>query len=836
MASGSTTEQPINTPLCSKTKGRPPRKTLPDLFQTSLSPLTAMALSMLAGVCLAAWSNLPGPGIFFWIPLFVLFTWLLKTAGQKGSVPVIWLCLFSFLLGGGLFLTQHIKKQPKNHIAKNLACGSHLLTGRVVKAPEAASRGHRILLEASSYQNKKVTGLIRLSLPPRIEPPLVGQMISARLKLWPITSFANPGSFDYQAHMAEKGILVRGYAGKRSEFTLLGKPAHSDPLLRLESLRQKVGRLFDGLPAGDAREIMRALVLGQKSGLSTKTKQDFSRTGTAHMLAISGLHMGMVWGFFFLLFRLGLPLVPGLALKVPAPKPAALAALLPCIFYAFLAGASTPTLRSLLMAACLVTGLCLNRPYTPQSALALAGILIMAIWPQAPFSTSFQLSFIAVALIILSAARFLSGTKPHTLRQWCKEAFKSWLFLSCLVGLGLMPLIMYRFHLVSFLFLPANLFVYPLLGMFTLPLALSGAWLGLLAPQAGLFLLELGLWPCQLALDWVHTLSGVPGAVQFVAGPAPGAVVLFYIAVFSFLIFKTRLALWTTGTALLLALFLWPVMPLDKLNKGELEAWVLDVGQGSSAVIRLPQGQVLVVDSGGWPGSDFDFGRNVVGPFLWSQGIDQVYALICSHRHVDHYQGLAFLANCFEPKEIWTNGAPANRDAYGDLLLYARKQGIPLRTAGSLPRSQYLGGARLQILWPPAGPLPKNLDQNNRSICLGLGLGDCWLWLPGDIGPKVERVIASQVPKDYNHILVAPHHGAKNSCTVKLLKKMKPKAVIFSAGCGNKFGMPNPRAISRAQRHEAKILTTIAHGAIGLKTGGLKWRISQHLKQIRPCP
>jgi competence protein ComEC len=830
------TENKLDASVALKSSNQPPKKFLSNFTQTRLPGLTLAAIFMLGGICTAALVNSPEPGTIFWPLISGLLAVLIKKSADKGSAPLIWLCIFSFLVGSGLFLIKKHETPPKNHIAVNLVCGAEHLLARVVKAPEASLRGHRVLVEALSYQGKKVTGLVRLSLPQKIDPPLVGQMISARLKLWPITSFANPGCFDYQAHMAEKGVLVRGYVGKRSGFKPLGQPQCSEPLLRMESLRQKTGRLFDQLPENEAREIMRALVLGQKGGISSKTKLAFSRTGTAHMLAISGLHMGMVWGFFFLVFRLLLPLVPGLALRVPAPKPAALAALLPCIFYTFLAGASTPTLRSLLMAACLMASLFLNRPYTPKTALALAAILIMTFWPSAPLSTSFQLSFTAVALIVLAADRFLPAQRPHSLWQWFITAFKSWLFLSCLVGIGLMPLIMHTFHLVSFLFLPANFFVYPLLGLTTLPLALSGAWLGLLAPKAGLFLLELGLGPSQLALDWIHGLSELPGATWCMAGPVASAVLLFYVALFSFLISKTRFGFCIGGVTLLAACVLWFFLPITNSNPGKIKAWVLDVGQGSSTVIRLPQGQVLVVDSGGWPGSDFDFGRNVVGPFLWSKGLNRIHTLICSHRHFDHYQGLFFLAKWFNPKQIWTNGAPANHDAYGDLLRYAREKGIKVCKAGSLARRQNLGKAQVRILWPPAGPLPKGLDQNNRSICLGLGLGNCWLWLPGDIGPKVEKIITSLMPKNHKHILVAPHHGAKDSCTESLLKEIKPKAVIFSAGCGNRFGMPNPKAIARVKKRQIKIFTTIANGAVSLETNGIKWRISSHLKQARPCP
>jgi competence protein ComEC len=269
---------------------------------------------------------------------------------------------------------------------------------------------------------------------------------------------------------------------------------------------------------------------------------------------------------------------------------------------------------------------------------------------------------------------------------------------------------------------------------------------------------------------------------------------------------------------------------------GRLTVWVVDVGQGSATVARLPQGQVLVVDGGGWAGEDFDFGKNVMAPFLWSQGIKRVDILIASHRHPDHTGGLAFLARWFKPRQVWTNGAPPDRGPFGRLLETARECGVEVCRPLDIPRRWEWGGARLRLVWPPVGGFPPGLNENDRSLWLGLGLGKCWLWLPGDAGPAVERQVASTLSSAGHMVLVAAHHGGKGSCTRSLLKSLKPDIAVFSAGCGNRFGLPRPEVTSRVKEQGARILRTALNGCVKLMTDGRAWNLSTHLAQSRNCP
>jgi competence protein ComEC len=243
---------------------------------------------------------------------------------------------------------------------------------------------------------------------------------------------------------------------------------------------------------------------------------------------------------------------------------------------------------------------------------------------------------------------------------------------------------------------------------------------------------------------------------------------------------------------------------------------------------------VVVVDGGGWPTSSFDFGQRVVAPFLWSRGVERLAVVAASHAHPDHAGGLPFLARWFAPGRVWTNGEPPQGGPYGRLLAQARRAGVPVEGPEAISRLVELDGARLFLVWPrPGRPLPAG--ENDRSLWLGLGLGQSWLWLPGDAGPAVERRAAAWLPPG-RHALVAAHHGGKGSCSRELLARLAPEVVVFSCGCANRYGFPRPEVLSRVRASGAAVFSTARHGCLTLTTAGQGWRVRPYLASPRSCP
>ncbi len=796
-----------------------------------LHPLIPPLLALLAGIAAARLWPLPWAWCLAGAGLAAL---LLVAQGWRRGRFATWLLVICFLLlGAGRYGQVASRPLPACHVRHQADGRPHQVEAVVVSAPEPGRWGRRVVLEALALDGRSACGRVRLALPRRTTPPPPGSRLRLLVRLKPFVSFANPACFDYAGFMAAKGLYVRAYAGRRSGLELL-PGRERGPRVWLEGLRSRLGRVLERLKPGPGRGLVRALLLGQRGELPSRVREAFGGTGTAHLLAISGLHLGLVWGLAYLVLRYGLGLVPGLALRHALPKLAALGALVPCAAYAALAGGSTPTLRALVMAAALVAALWFDRPYRPAGGLALAGLGICLVWPRAPFTLSFQLSFTAVAVILLAAAPLARRLRGHGPAGRVLGGVLGWLALSAMVGAALWPLSVRAFHQLPLLSLPANALLIPLVAFLALPLGLLGAGVGLLWPDGGLALLELARLPAGYAVELARWLAGLPGAVRYVAGPDEVTVGLLYACALAWLALRGRWRLVLGGgltLAVLVALLLGMRPPSPD---GRLTAWVLDVGQGLSVVLRLPRGQVLVVDGGGLPGGGLDTGRQVVAPFLWHQGFSRLRLLVSSHPDHDHAGGLPFLARWFRPRAIWTNGEPPRPGAYGRLLAVARRRGIPVLTPASLPAEQELGGARLRLVWPrPDGPRPRR--RNDRGLWLGVGLGRAWLWLPADVGPRVERRVAPLLPAAGEQVLVAPHHGGKDSCTPELLARLRPRLVVISAGCFNHLGLPRASTLERLAAFGVPVAATACRGCLRLSTAGRRWRIEPHLPIPRRC-
>lgn len=797
-------------------------------------PLVIPAVALVGGIVLCNWLG-PWPGRLLLalaaLPLLAVL-WL----GLRGRGLSPWLLALACLLAGaGLFSLGQSAPLPSDHIARLADGKQHQLTALALAPAEPTSRGFRLEAEALSLNGQPVSGKLRLSLAGGTQPPPAGSRFRARVSLRPVVGLANPGGFDYAEHLAGQGIHATAYAGKRAGLKVLEHRATSGPRAWLMAARQRLADELSALPPSQGRALLRALILGQRGGLSGQTREAFGATGTAHLIAISGLHIGLVWGLAYLLLRWGLAAWPGLALRWPVIKLAAGGALIPAAAYAALAGAGTPTLRALIMIACLVAALWAGRPYRPAGGLALAALVIGLIWPAAPLTLSFQMSFVAVAAILLAAgplARWLRGLAPG---PRILGAVLGWLGLSGAVGLAVWPLAVLSFHQLPVLSLPANALLIPLVAMLTLPLALIAAGVGLVWGAGGEALLALAAWPATGAVELVAWLAALPGATRYLAGPGPLSVALLYAGALAALLLP-RAWRWGLGGALGLAgLLLWLGAGGPPPPDGQLRAWVLDVGAGSATVLRLPRGQVVVVDGGGWPGSDFDFGRQVVAPFLWGQGFERLDILACSHRDQDHAGGLPFLLRWFAPRELWTNGAAPQGGSYGKLLALARERGVPVRGPGEIARVREIGGAELRLLWPRPGQDAATLPSNDRSLWLGLGLGTAWLWLPGDNGPRVERAVASGISPGGQQIILAPHHGAKTSLTPELLARLAPRGVLFSSACWGRWPSPHRAALERARSAGATVYGTNWQGCLSLATSGGPWQVEPFLASPRRC-
>jgi competence protein ComEC len=465
------------------------------------------------------------------------------------------------------------------------------------------------------------TGLVRLSWYREAPPLRVGERWRLSVRLKPPHGFANPGGFDYERWLFQEGIRATGHVLARHEQVLLdpGRGAYQIDRWR-QRLRDHIDRVLAG---GEGSALIQALVLGERSGIAPAQWEALTRTGTNHLIAISGLHVGLVAGFVFLLVRRAWAASARLALALAAPRAAAAAAFLAALTYSALAGFAVSTQRALIMLAVVLLALGWARTLRPAAgiSLALGGVLLLD--PQAVLAVGFWLSFGAVAVLLYALGQRVAGGGWWT--RWGKAQWA--------VGLGLLPLLFLTFGRGSLIAPLVNLVAVPVFSLVLLPAVMVAAVLSLV-PGLGLplvlmaRLLEWSMQGLETLADWSWAAASLSGRPGWVWAAAFGGTVL--------LLAPRGLPGRWTGLALLLPLALVrPPVPAS----GEAELTLLDVGQGLAAVVRTRH-HVLVYDTGPAFPSGFNTGAAVLLPFLQEIGVRRIDTLVLSHGDRDHVGGL----------------------------------------------------------------------------------------------------------------------------------------------------------------------------------------------------
>lgn len=627
-----------------------------------------------------------------------------------------------------------------------------------------------------------VTGLVRLSWYRCDQVLAAGERWRLPVRLKPPHGYADPGGFDAERWLFEQGIVATGHLRGGAEARRLDPGPGPYALTRW---RQAIaGHLARVL--GDHRELalVQALTIGETSGFERQDWEALTRTGTSHLVAISGLNVGMIAGVVMLLVRCSWSRGARLCLLLAAPRAAAVAGILAAIAYAGLAGFSVSTQRALVMLAVVLAALYWQRALQPYHALLVALTGVLLVDPGSVLAFGFWLSFVAVAVLLFNLGQRLPS---HDL--WTKWGRAQWA-----VTVGLLPLLFFLFGWVSTISPLVNLLAVPLFGLL-LPLVLI----------AGLLSLVPGLaWPLRFTAD---LLGWCMDALARVAA-APWAVTDLPVQ---------PLWVWTLsalGCALLLAprglpgrwsglVLLLPLVFHRPPGPGPGEVWfsLLDVGQGLAAVARTQEG-TLVFDTGPSFSGGFDTGSQVVAPFLASQGIGRIERLVLSHADRDHAGGAAGLLRRIRVERI-LGGEPGELDL----------PGIEPCLAGD---GWVWSGVSFRFLHPQR----MGEEGNDASCVLRIATAGGAILLTGDAGTQVERALVARDGAGLrSDILVAGHHGSATSSSPEFLRAVAPRWVLYSSGYANRFGLPAPAVRERVAALGIRTRNTATDGAILVRLG-----------------
>ncbi len=608
-----------------------------------------------------------------------------------------------------------------------------------------------------------------------------GQIWQLRVKLKPIRGLANPTENHLQAwvlvnHIAATGYVIKSYRTNK----LLARSFWLAPVscIRYDVL-QRVDKILDGQPM---LRFIRALTLGDKEGITTQDWAVLQRTGTSHLIAISGLHIGLVAGVVFFLMKWLLRLFPSLFLRIPLQPLAALFSLFAAFIYSALAGFALPTQRALIMLMVFYVVIFARRVVPPWHGYCLALLLVLLVNPAAVLSASFWLSFSAVAIILYAVIGY--PRKDNRVVETVR--------LQLIISLGLLPLTIAFFSKASLIAPLVNLLAIPWVTFLVVPVSLLASLLAPISTFAAGKLFYLAAFDMR-GIWWVLSKAASLSIASFSFHFGSGLALVF--AVLAVLLLLAPRGFPYKYCAVLL--FLPSVLPAKQtLPAGSLKLTVLDVGQGLAVVVQTRH-HALLYDAGEAKPGSFDMGRAVVAPFLQQSGIGHLDKMIISHGDNDHAGGAPAILKRFSVKELLTSSPemfPAVSVAYCH--------------AGQTWR---WGGVRFQML----APFKTFKQRNNLSCVLRILVGDQQILLPGDIEKPMElRLVKRSRQQLAATILVAPHHGSKSSSTWPFLLAVQPRWAVFSAGYHNRFHFPASSVVTRYQKLGTKLYNTAIDGAV----------------------
>lgn len=676
------------------------------------------------------------------------------------------------------------------------------IEGRVADLPVPHERGVRFIfdVERSHHDHRSVAIPRRLQLSFYGSAPtlFVGDRWRLTVRLRRPHGFQNPGGFDYEAHLLQQRIRASGYVREAPAATRLAGLRDSGEWLlpyRLNRFRQELSERIQYLLAGHPFTAMvTAFANGDDDAIAEAHWEVLNRTGTGHLVAISGMNIGLVAGIAYFLLR-GLWSLPAwTVLWLPAPRVAAIGALVAACGYAALAGFAIPTQRALVMLAAALGGLLLGRRTAPSVLLALALLAVLLVDPLAVLAAGFWLSFLAVAVIL-----YVIGSVDG--RGWLAR-IRAWGWMQWAVALGLLPILLYLFQQVSVSGPVANLIAIPVVEIVVIPATLAGVVASLTLPDG------LAAWPLMLAAEALELLWPVlellarwPGALWSQHAPPLWTLAAAMLGVAMLLLPRAYPAR-ALGVIYLLPLFLTrPAAPAV----GELWLTLLDVGQGLAVAVRTAS-HTLVYDTGARFSARFDAGRAVVVPYLRHAGVRQVDTLIVSHGDNDHIGGAASLRAMLPVDRVLSS--------------------VPERLADAEPchagQNWEWDGVHFEMLHPSSD---SPLTGNDRSCVLRVISAHGRVLLPGDIAARAERHLlskhAAQLPAE---LLVVPHHGSKSSSTESFLDEVRPRLALLAIGYRNRYRHPHPQVVERYRQRAIPLIDSATAGAAEIRfdAGGIE--------------
>jgi len=719
-------------------------------------------------------SSLPDPWTFVLLVLaFGLFAYFKLRLLAAFVLGIFWALAFA-----GIRLNESLPTATERQAA--------IIEGVIHSIPQPGDHGFRF-----DFDLQKTIEPANLVLPSRVRLSWYNHQISVRagerwqlrVKLKPPHGMLNPGGLDHEQWLFAQGIRAVGYVTESPDNRRLN--AVDNPYSFRVWRQELYDRLSTTLNGSPLAGIVKALTMGADDEITPEQWDVLRRTGTAHLVAISGSHIGLVAGFVFFLVR---RICAGLGvMRWSPPSIAAVSAFTAALFYSALADFAIPTQRALIMIAIVMGAVIRQRHLNSFHVLVISMLAVVLYDPLAVLAPGFWLSFIAVALILF-AISYRRGTSSG----WRAMARVNWA-----TSVGLSPLLLLFFQQVSLISPIANLFAVPAIGLLLIPVCLTGALLLPILPFAGEGLLTLASRLLEWIWPFLQWLSELPMAQWTHAEPPFWTIPL---ALGGFVLLLSPKGIPARWLGLVLVIPAVSAHP-DRLPEAGFRLTLLDVGQGLGAVVETRE-HLMIFDTGARFGSRFDIGSAVIEPYLRHRGIENINALIVSHGDNDHIGGAPALIKRFRIEQIYTS-VPEKLPEF--------------RTANCIAGQLWeWDGVKFEML----APIEKSEHENDNSCVLKVtGPGGSVL-LTGDIEKAAERVLVSRYGDGLaSDILVVPHHGSNTSSSRDFLAAANPRYALIPAGYLNRYGFPHRAVLQRYRDANISVFNTAETGALAVLVG-----------------
>ncbi len=693
---------------------------------------------------------------------------LIILAGSRCFHVLIGILLGMVLLGASFAAWED------DQLSLSLEGDSLVVTCTVAGFPVESASGSRF--DARCISSVPLPRRIRLSWfnpPVQLRP---GDRWQFEVRLRRAAGLMNPGGFDAEKAAAITGIGATGYIVDGIRNRLLESGDGFIERLRMHAL----SRIQESLPWRDSAAVITALGIGSRHAMTDAQWQRYAASGTTHLVAISGLHIGLAALIGAVLTRV---VAGSLRLKLNHRRLAMMVAFVTAVFYTALSGFGIPAQRACLMLLVVMTAWATARETNGFHVLAVAGMIVLSLDPLSAYSAGFALSFLAVATLIWIAIR-RSLTPPATLPALVMHRAGQLVFVQSGLFVMLLWVTAAHFGSVSLTAPLLNLVAVPLFSALTVPTTL----LSLLAPFGDSIALPIAAW----SVEWLDAMASRAGKAM----PVSMSNSVSFAA-------ATGVAAWIIlprgfpGRGVALACLLPLLFPVaDRTGDGCVRTTFLDVGQGTAVLVETKRHRLLY-DTG----PAFRGGRSAADstilPYLAASGIDSIDRLVVSHADLDHSGGLTALK-----KSLAISSILAGEALDGDDWTYCHGD-----------QAWVWDGVRFEVLLPV---VVGEASGNDASCVLRVSLGEQVALLTGDIEANAERELLKRHRTPVS-LLSVPHHGSRTSSTPTLVATLSPSFAVISAGYRNRWKLPDPAIVQRWEDQGTVVLNTADEGAIGIE-------------------